>query len=281
MDTRTGCVEVIAATRRAAVESLCDVLRSSLEANPSEAEIRDRWHAGLRANPRLLPEGWYAPPPHGIAVLVGRPEDGFARSGVPSFRAEQAWPSPQQRLDRGCLLTAYASPIDRDTGLIGDIMATIYRGEEQGLLEHIQNVRQTTQAIVDMAEAGMSFKDLYRVGLGIIEQRGMSNAIVGINDPTGTNIGHTIPWSTEPPTPEERELLNSGDSRAIAALVSSKRIFVNSVESFTIPETGAFSVEPRLSAPGGQPTVAYHIVVAFEEGRKHVIDELEPLLQIA
>jgi hypothetical protein len=280
MDVTMGHVEIIAATRRAAVKSLCQVLTAGLEANLSEQEIRDRWHAGLQANPKLLSEGWYAPPPHGIIVVIGSPEDGFSRNGTPSFRGQQAWPSAERWLKQESLLTVYASPIDRDTGLIGDIMATIYWGQDAALQQHIRNARQITEAIVEKAEAGMSFKDLYQIATGIIEQQGMSNAIVGVNDPTGTNIGHTIPWSTEPPSAAEQEILNSGDSKAIAALISGKRIFINSAESYEIPETGAFSVEPRLSTDG-QPAIGYHIVVAFDQGRKHVINELEPLLRLS
>ena len=54
----------------------------------------------------------------------------------------------------------------------------------------------------------------------------------------------------------------------------------DSTEARTIPETGAFTVEPRLSAPG-LPTVSFHIVVAFDQGRKQVISELDPLFELA
>jgi hypothetical protein len=275
-----GYVEVIASARRAAVGTLRETLAGSLDSNLSEAEIRDRWHAGLQTCPQLLREGWYAPPPHGIAVLVGSPDDGFARNGAPTLRPDPAWPSADRRMGRDTLLTAYASPVDERTGLIGDVMATLYWGEEASLHEHIRSAWQVTQAIAGEARVGMPYRDLYRVAIEIMEQSGMRNAIVGINDPTGTNIGHTIPWSAEPPSRIEREILDSKDPEAIAALISANRVFINSAETTETPSTGAFTIEPRLHA-AGRPAIAFHVVVAFEQGHRHVVNELEPLFELA
>jgi hypothetical protein len=195
-------VEVIASTRRTAVGSLVDSLTTAgiPDILLNEVEIRNLWRQSLQRCPEILPEGWYMPPPHGMFVLVANPADGFARNNLPSLRPEPAWPSLTRRMSRDNMLTVYAFPVDRSTGLIGDVEATLYWGKDCSLRRHIRDVWDVIQRIAGEVAVDMPLGDLYRIAKSLFAERGMKNTVLGVNDPTGTNIGHSIPFSSQIPS---------------------------------------------------------------------------------
>lgn len=271
-------IDTIRRLRRATASAFADAVEATYRNNPTEVEIRDAFHECLQSVPDTRSDGWYMPPPHGLIVGIGEPP-GFERLKQASYRPESSWPSDRYRLTDNAILYWYGSPVDLDSGLIGDISCSLYRGSDNALREHMRNAWHTTIQIAKEAEAGMALAEVHERAGAIMEKSGFANIVVGVNDPTGTNIGHTIPWSNEEISADELSVLQHGSSRDVAALVSGKRRFVNAIEPMTIRDNLAFTIEPRLSAPN-LPTVSFHIVVAFENGERAIISEYEPVFRV-
>lgn len=270
-------IETLKSLRRASSQALADTVRAIGETGPTEVDLRDKFQRRLSLTPGASTEGWYSPPPHGIILTVANPPI-FARMEQPSYRVESAWPSPSEIFTDESILYCYSSQIHLATGLIGDIGCTLYRGSNQRVMSHLRRVWDVTMAIIDEAEIGMSFCDLYEQAGRLIGKSGFENNIYSVHDGSATNIGHTIPWSYEMITDDEADILHNGNPLAIADLVSNKRRFISATETLEITEGMAFTVEPRLSGHG-VPTVSFHIVVAFDGPDPVVITEFDPLFE--
>jgi hypothetical protein len=229
----------------------------------------------MRAKPALLPEGWYQPPPGGVSVLIGRPTS-FARVGYTSLRDPQIWPRGDIELADDSLVYAYASPTDRASGLIGDFGVTLYSGSRQSVRDHVERCLQISVGIAEHAEVGMELRELFRHAERLIAEAELSNRTASATDGGAANIGHTVPWSFEPYSASDRECIDSGDVKEIAALIRGKRIFLNATASQRIAQTMAFSVEPRM-ASAKLPLTSFHLVVAFIDGRKRVFSNFDAL----
>lgn len=263
--------------RADAAQALADTVAGLPIENTDERQVRDAWHTNLCGDERTLGEGWYIPPPHGLIVAIGNPPD-FARVKAPSYRPEQWWPSPRHRTTSESVIFAYASRVDRATGLIGDIACSLYRGNDPRITSHLQRGWDITMSIAHAARPGMSFSQLYQRARSTIERHGLANDIYSVSD-AATNIGHTLPWSDLPPSDSERAVLASGDATQVADLISSRRRFVSAAEEFVIGDDLAFTIEPRLSAPG-LPAVVFHTVVVFVGGTRTIVTEFAPLFEL-
>lgn len=264
---------IIRRTRRAAVQALASAVTTALSQAPapSEADLRDAWLSELRAQPALLPDGWYSPPPGGLAVLIGEPP-AYDRLGLPSLRAQDAWPRSERRWSTESVVYAYASPVDRATGLIGDLAVVLYAGASERISEHLRECRRLAEAIAEQAEVGMAFADLYAWARTELQARGYANDIASSTDPAGTNVGHTVPLTEVGRTP--REAFPDCSDAELRSALGRARLFLSPDETARIMPGTVLTIEPRISA-AGLPTVGFHLMVAFDEqGNRTLIDEL-------
>jgi hypothetical protein len=235
----------------------------------SELEFSQAWLKRLREDESLFPEGWYQPPPSGAVVLFGQPPM-FERLQFSSLRAQEYWPKSTYYLNDGSLVYAYYSPVDRESGLIGDMAITLYRGSAPAVREHVIAALQITADVVEYAEVGMPLAALYAFGTERIRKAGLINRTVSITDPHGIDIGHTIPWSYDTQTDQEEDVLKGSDKSKIWKMISSKRRFLDSTNDLIIAPNMAFTVEPKVASKS-LPTVSFHIIVKFLNGEKRVI----------
>jgi hypothetical protein len=263
--------------RRLTSETLAETLRG-IAREASESEIRDMWLERLRQTNGIVTEGWYAPPPGGVIVAAASPPH-YERVNQPSFRPQAAWPSSQYFLGDESLLYAYASPVDRETGVIGDLGCSLYRGSNANLRSHLRSTWKVTMAIIEEVEVGKSFPDLYRRAMELIESEGMTNVVHSVHAGSASDIGHLIPWSDLPASRMERDVINGGSLQAVADLVSTKRRFINDTDEFVIGENVALTIEPRLRR-GDLPMAGFHTVVVIEDGRKRPVLEFDPLFDL-
>lgn len=63
-------------------------------------------------------------PFHGCAAAIPANKPGV-------FRPDEAWPNDAHQLQRNSLMFAYASPVHKQTGLIGDFACSLYRGSDE------------------------------------------------------------------------------------------------------------------------------------------------------
>lgn len=272
-------------TRRVAAEALEAIMRNVLESDEpvSEAMLCERWLKKLREHSELYPDGWYTPPPHGMFVQFGTDVDP-SRLYRETNRPSEAWPRDDIFLDRShSIINVYASPVDRETGMIGDFSTTLYFGrkpEVQSLL------RQRLELEIDLFEAilpDMAPADIVEKALGLMADAGWHNAIMSINDPAGTNIGHSFPASDTGWSKEEMAIISSGDWEAAANLISKRRLFISLAETSPIPPNFIYTIEPRPTVPDRPdlPMTCFHALAVWEDGRKQFVTNFDRLFTLA
>lgn len=269
-------LERVRELRRFAAVEFATAVRE-LEGFPSEVALRDAWHERLSRDTTACPQGWYLPPPYGLIVAVGNPPE-FSRTGQPSYRPVEAWPSSWSRLTPDSLMYVCSTRVDRTTGALGDMGCSLYRGSDDSIRAYLRAAWEATNLIARRAEIGMTFAELYGEAMVVIHRSGMTNNIHSSHHGDDTNIGHSIPWSEKPIGPTERRILAGGTAERVAELVSDGRAFISESGSRIITDGLAFTIEPRLAAPS-LPTVSFHLTVGFELGKRIVIGEFEPLFE--
>jgi hypothetical protein len=273
-------------TREIAADTLKTSLEKLLSKNKPISEIgfASAWLLELRRHKEIFPDGWYIPPPSGIAVLFGR-DDEFSRINFTSVRPENYWPRKDVLLDlNNGIIMAYASPVDKKTGIIGDFEMTIYFGKNPQIIDHFKKNLQIVNELFSFAQIGMTLSDIATKGHKIIKGKGLSNSIFSINDSTSTNIGHTIPFSYESRTGSEFKVFKNGTWENICLMISKKREFLNNIAEFKIRPGMAFTIEPRLKSSNNSklPLSSFHAIALFHKnGEKELLTNFDKIFRLA
>ncbi len=265
-------ISIAKRTRGVAADALATALCLGPQSQ-SERTICDRWLSHMGRAIGLSPDGWYRPPPGGVCVLIGQPEDNFTRLNYASLRDPATWSRSDIALRNDSLMYAYSSPFDRDTGIIGDIGLTLYRGTLGWVHEYLATCLNLTAAVARYAEVGMEFRELFDYALKQISAAGLVNETSSTASGIG-NIGHTVPWSYENYTEEEWLCLKNGAPGDVRKLISAKRVSINASANLKIQPTMAFTIEPQVRSATA-PLCSYHVIVYFSEGNK----DIDPLFR--
>jgi Metallopeptidase family M24 len=270
----TACIEL----HKKSAQLLAEVLPTAK--GKTELEVHTLLQAALARRAELHPTGWYAPPPDGISVLFGAPDSG--RSKFESLRRPAYWSGSDYIFDDQTFGTVYMSPVDRASGMIGDINMSFYAGDDPAVREHIKHCLETVEATTDLAQVGMSFRELHAKTADLLTNSGLNNNWTKTtNDPLGTDFGHSIPWSYEDPTAEEQRAIERLPIEKLKDVISSKRLYVNVAEEFVIPETAAFTLEIQCSSTERPelPNAYFHTIVTFRDGHKHITTDFNPVFE--
>lgn len=235
----------------------------------SELEIKEKIVAEIKKHDEIFPEGWYNPPPAGIAVLLGKD-----RLQYDSLRNENFWPQNNIFLEKETVGLIYFSPIDRSTGMIGDIGFTIYRGVDEKIKKHLKNTYKVIRSIAEYTKVGMEFSEICSFALNLYKNKFKTTKWVTISSPNFTiNLGHSIPGSFE-------ENFTFGNTyEEIKDSIRTKRVDVNNEEHFKIPETCAFTIESRLEDLNNpaMPSAYFHFIVCFNKGEKTILENYDKI----
>ncbi len=272
-------LQICKSTRNIAADSLYATLKSLLgKEGVSEVSLRKRWLEEMNKHASIFTEGWYSPPPCGIAVLFGTDSDNLSsRLNCENFRPKEAWPRDDVFLDwKSGILYAYASPVDKKTGIIGDFGMTVYFGNDPVIQTHLKTCYEMNKSVFDSVKTGRKFSKIYGFAEKFMMQRGLNNKITSTSDPAGTNIGHTVPGLSGRWTEEEQKILESENMKDVKQIISAKRKFVSSIESSETINGMAVTVEPRprVRDMPEVPMMSYHtICLIHEEGiTEHLTD---------
>lgn len=268
-------IETCINTRQIAVDVVNKVLKNFHDV--SEVDLRDKLQKALAAQPELLPEGWYDPPPAGIGILFENPGDN--RSKYTTFREAPYWPKSKYKLSDETVGMVYMSPVDKATGIIGDLGFSFYRGNNQKIRAHMRKVLETLETIVEYTGVGVEFREISRFAGDAYKKAGLVPCVVTQKEAVGVNVGHSVPWSYEHQTAKEIVVLKSGSLDEIQKMIQQKRIFVDEAEEFEIPKTAAFTIETRAIDANDQamPNIHFHFIVTFTNGQKRVLGGFNPI----
>ncbi len=281
-------LEICKQTRRLASETLYKILRPLLQssASVSEQELRDLWLNEVHSNSDIFSDGWYVPPPHGIAILFADDKD-VARVNFKSLRPKEIWPRDDIFLNwQNGIAYLYACPVDKSTGIIGDFQITLYFGNNPEIKDLLKTCYSLDKEIFQFAQIGMRFSEVAVFAEKLMKKNGMLNEVFSITDKAVENIGHTIPVSYEDWNENEKAILLKGEEEWEDArdIISNKRIFLNSQEEFIIKPGMAFTIEPRpkiIDKPHLPTSLAYHTIVLFkEDGSKELLTDFDDIFSL-
>ena len=281
-------LDICRSTRKFASRAFLETLKTLLSKNHpfSEKDLSDKWLSELRKNPQIFPDGWYIPPPHGMTVLFGTERD-TQRVSPGVIRKEEYWPRDDIFLDlKNGIALVYASPVDRASGIIGDFGLAIYFGTNKRIQNHLKTCLNIDKKIFSSLKIGMKFSEINLFAYKLLIEIGLTSDAVSLSDPTGTNIGHTVPFSYEDMTIEERQILDSGvnDWEKTKDMIAKKRKFVNRSENLKITGSIAFTIEPRPYTKNDPeiPNVWIHTIALFKQnGEKELLTDFEEIFRLA
>ena len=198
----------------------------------------------------------------------------YARLQFESLRSEKSWPI-ESIFTRESVGLVYMSPVDKRTSMIGDIGLAVYKGEENQIIDHIKTCRDMVIAAAELAEIGMEFRELFHSAISLFKKRG--GKVIGWmttnHDPLKLNLGHTAPGSYQ--------VLQFGDAfEQVRETIRTKRLYINELETFKIPETCAFTVEARLTDESLRlPNAFFHVIVTFSQGKKGILTDFDGIFK--
>lgn len=281
MNKEISPAEVCKKTRRLTSEAFLKTVKKLWKTSFSEKELEESWLAELRSNNSLFPSGWYSPPPDGIGILFGR-ETEPKRLNYDSLRPERNHPQADIYFDQETgLAYVYASPVDRTTGVIGDLGMTLYAGNDPEIIAHLQKVHQVNHAIVKEVLPGVKISDAYQKACDIFEAAGLTNNVTSTTDPMGINIGHSVPGTLEAYSKQELALIQDDDWEKTCQAISKRRVFFNGQVDYAPKPRDCFTLEPRLTNPEAPhlPMVSFHTIVRVTEEGAELLENFEPIFR--
>ncbi|MBI2074779.1 MAG: M24 family metallopeptidase [Candidatus Levybacteria bacterium] len=278
-------LEACKKTRIIAADSLYKALKDLLSQDKqiSEVDLRDHWLLEMRKHEEIFPDGWYIPPPHGIIVLFGTDKD-TSRTKFKSARPDKWWPRNDIFLNKqNGIILLYASPVDKDTGIIGDFELTLYLGQNEELNNYLKTCLLLNYEIFDHIKVDMQLLDIAQYAEKLYKKYNLVNNVLSTTDSAVINVGHTIPFSYEDMDENEKQQFQSKEWSTVCSLISHKRVFVNKQESFTIKPDMAVTIEPRATAINqpNLPLVMFHTITLFKEnGEKELLTNFDEILKL-
>lgn len=274
--------------RQFAAKSLAIALKKLLKQKKpiSEIDLRDTWLLELRKNKNIFPDGWYIPPPHGITVLFAT-DNNFGRMRFKSLRKEESWPRNDIFLDKkNGFVLLYCSPVDRQTGIIGDFCLNIYFGKNNKIKDLLKKELFIIKQTFKLIKIGMRLSDLYFLVDNILKKNKLTNEWwISSTDPSGINYGHTVPMTNTSWSNKELEILRNGEKnwQETLTLISKKRKFINRFEKTVIQSGTVITLEPRVCLQNHKdiPSAFFHTMILFRKnGEKELLTNFAEIFKI-
>jgi hypothetical protein len=274
-------------TRQIAADALYKTLQKVFKSKEpiSEVSFRDMWLSEIRKNKNIFFDGWYTPPTHGMGVLFAT-DDNVERLNFKSIRPEEFWPRDDIYLDRkNGIMMLYFGAVDKKSGVIGDFEVTLYFGKNKIIQNQLKTNLDILYKTFENTKQDMKLSEIYAHGNKLLRKNKLVNIIYSISDPTNTNIGHTVPFSYEDLTVQEKKILKSGKKNweKICEMISKRRKFVNSVESLKINSPMAVTIEPRSKIKNKKesPLISFHAIMLFKEnGKKELLTNYDRIFKL-
>lgn len=226
-------------------------------AEVNEIIFRDTWLQKIKQHNKITLEGWYDPPPFGMAVLFAS-DTNATRISFDSLRNEKNWPSENKMNWGSGLLYAYSSFVDIQTGLPGDFAITLYFGRKKEIINHFQNCfNATKQVLLEIGNANESI-ELFEKSQIIFSKFNLRNSVVSITDSTPLDLGHSLPIIGNEVFQHNRTIpIETKDQ------IRRSRKFINGHTNWSFKREGQFTIEPQLVSLNNTefPQISFHYIV--------------------
>lgn len=261
--------EIFNTARKKAFNSFYRTLNNLLNKdNISEKDFKNEWQKNLVQETNIIADGWYNPPPKGMAVLFGN------RVSFDTLRDEKNWANDTIINWKEDLLYAYCSPIDKLSGIIGDMSLTLYFGQDEKIKSHIKNCYNAVQEIFNRLDTMENSKELFLSSEQIFAKYKLKNCIISKTDKIPLDLGHTFPRLGNLQT---KESLTEEQKQKI----SKAREFINENSNWKFTEGMQFSIEPQLISMENPslPQISQHYLVKKKEGKFIISNDVRTTLE--
>ena len=234
----------------------------------SEKIFAGQWLRHMSEEEDLFEQGWYSPPPQGIAVLSDE------RLNFDSLRNEVYWPSDRMIDWNDGFLYAYSSAVDRKTGYIGDMSVTLYFGKDERIREHFRNCRVAARDIFEHLDLSDGPAELYAYSLKVFEERGLRSNVISRTDAMPSNLGHSFTRLDDPSSVSKLD-------KAEIDHLSQARKFLNASAKWEFVKGEQFTIEPQLLSLKDPSLfkVTHHFVVRKTDDGCVVCNDIDRLLE--
>lgn len=268
-------------TRKINSHALSATIKKLWQKPFSEKQFKDLWLKNLQKNKNLFPSGWYLPPPDGITVLIAS-EKNPARLDYQSLRSKKYWPKRNIFFNHQTgLIFVYASPVDKKTGIFGDLGLTLYAGKNQKIINHIKKVYKINHELVKLIKPGIKNKILYQQANKMFKKVGLVNKVFSTTNPVGTDIGHSVPGTIDLYSKRELKVIKDNNWFEISQIISKKRVFLSQKENYVFKSGDCFTLEPSLLNPHSPklPRVLFHTIVIIKENKATLLENFNEIFQ--
>lgn len=236
--------------------------------NISEKDFKSEWQKNLTQETNIIADGWYNPPPKGMAVLFGN------RVSFDTLRDKKNWSNDTIINWKEDLLYVYCSPIDKLSGIIGDMSLTLYFGQNEKIKKHIKNCYNAVQEVFSELGKLENSAELFFCSEQIFAKHQLKNCIISKTDNTPLDLGHTFPKLENL---QAKESLTEVEKQKI----SKARKFINADSNWEFEEGMQFTIEPQLVSieDSSLPQISQHYLVKKEKGKFMISDDVKQMLE--
>lgn len=239
----------------------------------TEKSFSELWLNNMKKYDGIIAEGWYNPPPKGIAVLAGSPEYP-SRVSFDSLRNKEFWPSDDNIINwDNDVLYFYCSPLDKVKGIPGDLTITLYFGNDCEIRKYFKNTFRVTNEILKVLPNIEKSYDLFCIANKILEENRMVGCGISCTDPALTNFGHTFPCIDM----QNTNIITEEQIKTI----SQSRKFINNTTNWEFECNQQFTFEPQLRLIDNMklPQISYHYLVDKLDDEIVICDDVNSLLE--
>lgn len=255
--------------RQKAFETFCVTLKELYnKENITEKIFKNKWQSVLAKEPDIIVDGWYNLPPEGMAVLFG------SRVNFDSLRNQKNWANDTTIDWQNHLLYAYCSPVDKLSGIIGDMSVTLYFGKNEKIINHIKNCHDAIEEIFSSLDKFENSQKLFLYSEQIFEKHKLKNCIISKTDNTPLDLGQTFPLLTDL---QMKNFLTEEEKLKI----SKARKFINQNSNWEFTQGMQFTIEPQLISTENLelPQISQHYLVKKTEDKFIICKDIDELLR--
>lgn len=256
-------------TRKKAFDSLNNTLIELYgKDNISEKYFKDVWQKNLNKEKDIIADGWYNPPPKGMSILFGN------RVSFDSLRNRPNWASDTIINWNKDLLYAYCSPVDKLSGIIGDIAITLYFGDNKDIINHIKNCHDAVLEIFNNLNTIESSKELFELSQRVFLKHKLKNCVISKTDNTPLDLGHTFPRLNN-------TIINNQLKEDEKQEISKSRKFINENTNWNFTEGIQFTIEPQLISTENYdlPQISQHYLIQKTKDDFIICNDIDLLLK--